>query len=264
MQQCTASGGTNRAPVSDVAASTGADPVKCRSKVGITATDRAGITSQGNEITGQARDSASAQLQALSEEQTASLQEAATADNDIEILQNMQQSGGTEGSQNLSRDALESLQANGGDIAETIKQREAASKAATTNAESLNEEIGPLAGALNKVGGPTEQPPPEPEPVQRTESQQRLGGETIKYNSQKVSATIKRNEARRDQQILDMIEAGDESFVDLLSGPVQLEYRNNGLDSARLFAEEREDLGQLDIDDAEAKLAEIDEKVKAP
>lgn len=268
MQQCTAAGGSNRGQVSDVAAASGADPVKCRAaakdKAGITATDRNAISSDSNAITGQARDSASAQLQALSEEQTESLEDAEVASNDVEILENMQQSGGTEGSQNLSRESLELLQENGGDIQGAVAQRKEDENAARTNAESLNDEIAPLAGALNATGGPTPQPPPDPEPVQRVESQQRLAGEAINSRSKLISATIKEGEAKRDQQLLNMIEGGNTGSVDLLSAPVQLEYRTNGLDSARLFAEEREDLAQLDISDSTAELLELDAKVKAP
>ena len=114
------------------------------------------ISNQDNEVALENRADAEQQFQKLFEEQELSRQEATTATNDIEIMQNIKSSPTLAGSQELSSEAKQILTANNGDVDDAIAQRTADKERAETNAETIEGELIALGDALNRTGGSTE------------------------------------------------------------------------------------------------------------
>lgn len=248
------------ATATDPAAAAGSDTAKCRQNVGITATSRDTIGSASNEAAVLQRRNDRGRFQRLSNQQADANDELNTATSDLEILESMKQSGGTEGSQELSRTAYEDLtEAAGGDLDTAIENAKARQESAESNLASINEEIEPLGRKLNEP-----LPPPEPDTeVVRAETQQRLQGERIAVLSDITGGLLDRKVAQRDQLILDQIEGGDTSNKQFLSAPILNDLDERGLDSARETSDQQLANSEALLQSSSDELAELDEKIKA-
>ena len=249
------------AMATDPAAAAGSDTTKCRQNVGITATTRDTIGSASNEAAILQRRNDQGRFQRLSNQQSAANDELNEATSDLEILETMKQSGGTEGSQELSRTAYEDLtEAAGGDLDTAIANAKARQESAQSNLDTINGEIEPLGRKLNEP-----LPPPEPDPeVVRAETQQRLQGRRIEVLSDITGGLLDRKVAQRDQLILDQIEGGDTSNKKFLSAPILNDLDERGLDSARETSDQQLANSEALLQSSSDELAELDEKIKAP
>ena len=242
----------------DPAAAAGADTTKCRQNVGTNLTREDKIASISNEAAALQRRNDVGRMQRLSNQSNEASQEVQTATSDLEILETMKQSGGTEGSQELSREAYEDLTASGNidDAIESAKERQ---EAAQSNLDTINAEIEPLGRRLNQP-----LPPPEPDPeVVRAETQQRLQGRRIEVIGDTIDAKLDYNVAKRDQFILDEIEAGNTSNKKFLSAPILNDLDERGLDSARETSDQQLANSEALLKSGTDELAELDQKIKA-